>query len=127
MKTFLIKLLYHTYPQEFQDCMVEDMIGRIPKDVREPSVAFLSKGKDILTRYFLFQSYSLQRKAVSDLANSERYQGMLVFMKFLLSLLETAPTQPKAGLTVEEEKPDPLSSVVEFQKGMKELKNKKTP
>jgi hypothetical protein len=109
----------------FQDFMVEDLIGQIPKDVREPSVAFLAKGRETLTRYFLYQSYSIQRRAVADINNAERFHGMLVFMKFLLALMEGGPSGVTIDPIIEEPKEDPAAKVAEFAKGMKELKAKK--
>jgi hypothetical protein len=120
-----LKALYLRYPKTFQDFMVEDLIGRIPKDVREPSVAFLAKGKDVLTRYFLFQSYSIQRRAVADIANAERFHGMLVFMKFLLALMEGAQVrEPMDSILTEEVKEDPLEKVKVFAEGMAAIKKK---
>jgi hypothetical protein len=103
----------------FQDFLVEDLIGQIPKDVREPSVAFLAKGRDTLTRYFLYQAYAIQRRAVADIGNAERFHGMLVFMKFLLSLIEgTATPEPMIMSSTEEKKENPLDKVEEFSRGM---------
>ena len=105
----------------FQDFMVEDFIGQIPKDIREPSIVFLSKGKETLTRYFLYQAYTIQRRAVADIPNAERFQGMLVFMKILLSSLETSTPRETVELNIpEEKKEDPLVKVDTFTKGMKE-------
>lgn len=126
MKNHLLKLIYLRYPKFFQDFMVEDMIGQIPKDVREPSVAFLARSRDTLTRFFLFQSYSIQRRAVADIGNAERFHGMLVYMKFLISLMESAPTtKTEEKMVVEEDKEDPLAGVTAFLDGMRAKKVKK--
>lgn len=125
MKRTFLRYLYARYPKMFQDFMVEDLIGQIPKDVREPSVAFLAKGRETLTRYFLYQSYSIQRRAVADINNAERFHGMLVFMKFLLALMEGGPSGVTIDPIIEEPKEDPAAKVAEFAKGMKELKAKK--
>jgi hypothetical protein len=62
MKRTFLKWLYLTNPRIFQDFMVEDLIGQIPKDIREPAVGFLSRGKDVMTRYLLYQAYIIQRR-----------------------------------------------------------------
>jgi len=119
MKRAFLKFLYLRNTRMFQDFLVEDLIGQIPKDVREPSVAFLAKGKDVLTRYFLFQSYAIQRRAIADIANAERFHGMLVFMKFLLSLVEgSSVREPMVTVGEAEAKEDPLEKVKVFTEGM---------
>ncbi len=121
MKRAFLKFLYLSNPKLFADFMVEDLIGQIPKDVREPSVAFLAKGKDVLTRYFLFQAYILQRRSVADIDNAQRFHGMLVFIKFMMSLLEGAQTREPLPSFTEEEKKNPLEAVDKFTVGMREL------
>lgn len=126
MKQALLKFLYLRYTKVFQDFMVEDLIGQIPKDIREPSIAFLGKGRDVLTRYYLYQAYIIQRRAVADIANAERFHGMLVIIKFFMALAEGSQVREITETPVEEEKKeDPIDMLSEFMSGMKERRIKK--
>lgn len=121
MRRAFLKWLYLTNSNAFHELLVEDLIGQIPKDVREPSVAFLGKGRDILTRYLMYQAYVIQRRSVSDLENTQSFHGMLVFIKFLMSLVGDAqPAKTLDGTPfVEEKKPDETEGLAAFASGMK--------
>lgn len=120
MKRYLLKLIYLSYPKLFQDFLVEDLIGLVPKQIQEPSVAFLAKGKETLTKYFLYQAYIIQRRAIADVGNAERFHGMLVVMKFMLSLLETAQPREAFRSLIEDKREDPVDKIDQFTKGMKD-------
>lgn len=126
MKRAFLKYLYLANPTLFHEFMVEDLIGQVPKDIREPSVAFLAKGKDVLTRYFLYQAYIIQRRAVSDVDNAKSFHGMLVFIKFMMNLMADAqPRETIESAFVEEDKSDPLEGLNRFAEGMKKRTIKK--
>lgn len=118
----LLRAIYRRYPHVFQDFLVEDLVGNIPKDVVEPSVAFLGRGKDVLTRFFLFQAYFVQRRSVSDVSNADRYHGMLIFIKYMLAIIsENQPRETfESVMPQADTEKDPLIGVTAFAHGFKE-------
>ena len=126
MKDSLLRFFFKRYKHDFEDLFVEEMVGAIPKDIREPSVTFLANGKEVLTRFFLFQSYVLQRRAVSDIEGVERYHGMLVMLKYLMLLISESDVRtPEKATSPEKVKTDVTIGVEEFLTGMKSLTKEK--
>src|SRR5574343_1261199 len=90
----LISYFYKLYPKLFYEAVCEDFLGSIPKPVRDNALAVFEERKDTMTKYFLWQSYIIQRKAVNDLRKADFYLGMLTNIKMYLTLLdaEKAPS-----------------------------------
>lgn len=109
-----LKFLYNRYETKFQDFLVESMVGYIPKDVHEPTVEFLKNGSEKLEKWLMFQSYQINRRAMTDFKNTERYQGMLVNIKTFL-LISAAKKQVRITKDKEVKKEkDPLEGVQKF-------------
>lgn len=115
----ILKFLYNKYEKQFQDFFVESLIGYIPKDVNEPAIDFLKQGSERLEKWLLYQSYYLNRKAINDLKNAERYQGMLLNIKFLLIVSAQKRKQKQYVKEEKKESIDPMKGVETFLKGEK--------
>ena len=114
MLNSILRFIYKRYETKFQDFMVESLVGYIPKDVHEPTVEFLKQGSEKLEKWLLFQSYQINRRAITDFKNTERYQGMLVNIKTFL-LISAAKQQKEIPKEKEREKEeDPLVGVEKF-------------
>lgn len=85
MKEKILKFIYQRHKRLFYDFFVEEFISEVPKDISEPAMEWLGKGRDKLEKWILFQAHYLQRRIISDPKQIDFYQGMLAFMRILLS------------------------------------------
>ena len=89
--------------------MSEDIVLAVPRQIREPAMGWLGKGRDKLEKWFYFQVTLLQRKAVREPESAAMYQGMMLMLKLLLfHTTQGAFEEPPRvmGAEDEEEKPD---------------------
>lgn len=125
MKRAILRLIYLSFRREFEDLLVEDLIGIIPSDVREPAISFLRSGKKQLTRWLMFNAYHLQRRSVTDKRNAEQFHGMLIFTKFLMSMVNDGASdamEAEPVFSVPEQKKDPSAGLSDFMEGFKSKK-----
>lgn len=88
----MLKIIYKLYKHRFNELMVEDMFGSIPKDLQEPALDFLANGKEKLEKFFLIQAYTIQRRMARDHKNSDVYVGMLIIIKAFTAILANRKT-----------------------------------
>jgi len=119
----IIKLLYRRYPKVFYECVVSDFLGTIPKAVTDNALGVFEERREKLQKWFLYQSFVIQRKAVSDIRKADFYLGMLTNIKMYLTLIENNEFQkPKEEVKKVVEKPDnskEISAVEKFRKSFK--------
>lgn len=121
----MLRLIYKIYRNKLLDLMVEDFYKDIPKDLMEPSIDFLAKGREKLEKFFLIQSYLIQRRSVSDIKNVQLYQGMLIVIKSLLVAISKGKKEEYATIETKKEV-NPLDGVSEFlKKGIEFISTKK--
>lgn len=80
--------LYDRNPAFFQNRLVDDFTGYMPKDVREPALNIFRDNSDAIQRWCLWMSNYFNRKLMSD-RGSEKLHGMLIMVKALYSMAET--------------------------------------
>ena len=94
MKSRILRAIYFKYRSYFYDFFVDEFMGDIPKDVKEPAMTFLSQGKERLEKWSLFQARVLQTRLVRDPALINTYSGMLLMLKLLLVHTEAPSRKP---------------------------------
>lgn len=119
----LISYLYKLYPRIFHELVVQDLVGQIPKPIHDNAIAVFEERRDSLVKWFLYQSYLLQRRAVADVKKADFYLGMLTNIKVYLTLLDSGGVKPKEK-EVKKITPKPdisgeIASVEKFRKGLK--------
>ncbi len=117
----------------FESLLIKDFIGNIPKEVNEPNIALMKENSEMFQRWVLWQSYYVNRKAIHDQPNLQKYDGMMIYLKVLHLIAETSK---KKGVVVHKqdttEKETPwletaLEGVTNFNEGIKKYeKNKNT-
>jgi hypothetical protein len=120
----ILRFIYNRYQKIFSSFLVEDFVGQIPKSVRDNALAVFEERKDSLTKYFLWQSFIIQRKAVNDLRKADFYLGMLTNIKMYLTILdaEKVPVVKEKESKKITPRPDisnELNAVEKFKKGLK--------
>jgi hypothetical protein len=121
----MLKWLYQKNKQKFWDFMVADFYADIPDNIREPAIDFLSNARPTLERFWSIQAYNIQRRSISDAKNAQIYQGFLLCIRTLLSVVSKGKTGAREEMAIEgEKKKDPLKSVEEFIKLGKTLNKK---
>lgn len=122
----LLKFIYNKFPTHFQEFMVEEFIGQIPEKVQDEAIDFLIQGRVKLEKWIFFNAYHLQRRAVGDLENAQLYQGMMIFLKVILSVTSRKiPRQERITVDIPKEiGPTALEQVDSFVTDMNELRKK---
>lgn len=124
----MFKIIYKIFRKRFIEEFIRETYADIPKDILEPSIEFMAKGRNKLEAFFRIHGYNTQRRALHDSKNAQLYQGMLIETKALLSLVMTGSHEPNEVVRKEkkkEESPDVMVSISEFKKNAKEYINKK--
>lgn len=114
----------------FEDLLVKDFIGKIPKEVNEPVLKFFSDQSEMVQRWVLWQSHYLNRRALHDIARIPHYDGMMVYLKVLFSIAERGKKGPVENPRPEkpvqqEERPlveKELEVLENFKRGFKNAK-----
>ncbi len=88
----MLKIIYKLFKHRFNELMVEDMFGSIPKDLQEPALDFLANGKEKLEKFFLIQTYTIQRRMARDHKHADVYVGMLIIIKAFIAALSNRKT-----------------------------------
>lgn len=109
LKTIL-KLLYVRYKDTFMDFVVSDFILETPLDVQEPAMTFLAGGRVKMEKWVFSQSHFLQRRGINDIANAQLYQGALLYLKILYTLVNQH--KPMVGM-IETSEPRAMREKVE--------------
>lgn len=121
-----IRFLYRRYPKVFYECVSEDFLGSIPKRINENALAVFEERRETLQKWFLYQSFIIQRKAVSDIRRADFYLGMLTNIKMYLTLIESDEVKvPKQVIPKKQPREDiskEIGAVEAFRKGLKKDK-----
>lgn len=124
MKEKYLRFLYRRFRTFFYGFFVEEFLGDVPKDLKEPAMTFLSEGKERLERWALFQAHVLQTRIVRDPELIREYQGMMLMLKLLLVHVE-APKRNNAPPPNVSESVDHSKDVDTALKGLRELSTPK--
>jgi hypothetical protein len=111
----ILRYIYTRNEKLFNDFLVESIVGKIPKDINEPSIDFIKNGGEKLERWIMYQVYYLNRRMVADPKGAERYQGMLTNLKFFLVLASTRKKEVKTSIEEKKEVADPMVGVEKFK------------
>ena len=123
-----LRTLYTDNTHEFEKLFLESYIGNIPKDVREPSIAFLAQGREKMEKWGMYMAYALQCKIETDPDKIQFNQGMLTMLKLIMVHVkqptrtvtrETADGTPIIAV------PDPMIAVNEALTGLYTLQKSK--
>lgn len=129
-----ITKIYQDNKSLFEELLVQDFIGHIPKEINEPALRALSHDPESLEKWLLWHSYYVNRKVVRDPERIQFYDGIMVYLKVFLTIARTNKTVSKMENTVSRETSsmntlkwvdEALSGVKAFKKGY-ENKNSKT-
>jgi len=116
----MFNLLYKIYKEKFYDKLVEEYIGCVPSDVREPALEFLADRKVLFEKFLSIQAYHIQKARILSKKSSEFYDGALMIIRALLAAVSRKVTErtpvsvSKVDENVETEKQ--LASINEFLK-----------
>lgn len=126
MKNFILRLIYDKYRPYFYNFLVEDTVGSIPKEVSEPSMAFLANGKDKINRWGYYWISMIQARIVVDKTEIEVQQGMILAIKIFMNLVsrQQKPRVEEKG-KVEEEKKDLQSELDESIRAIQQHRDDK--
>ena len=124
MKNRLLKAIYLRYKSYFYRFFCDEFFDEIPTSVVEPSMKFLSEGKDRLEKWGLWQARLLQSRMVDDPDKIKTYEGMMLMVKLLLLHTEAPTKRPTAPIGGGEPKRDDIKEAAE---AVKELKKLSTP
>lgn len=113
MKQKFLKWIYLKYRSYFYNFLTEEFLEDIPKSVREPSMKFLSQGRDKLEKWALYQAHFLQTRMVMDVDKIKTYEGMMLMLKLLLVHVKQAPSVVAVVGEPEEKVNDPIQEVEE--------------
>lgn len=125
-----LREIYNAHKSEFESFLVEDFTGYIPKEISEPTLKIFKEHGESFQKWILWQSYYINKKALNDIPNLQKYNGMMVYFKVLHYLAETQ----KSGVVkptetvVEKETPwvEKAISGVEEAKSIYAKNNKRT-
>ncbi len=118
MKEKFLRYVYKKYKKELEEMFIESYYGFIPSSVREPSLDFMASARTVLESFFSIQAYNIQKRAIQDSNNTDKYNGMLIHIRSLLAAIQRGKLH-KEEFTVPEKVEDPLSTVNEFTENLK--------
>jgi len=120
MKNLLVKFVFNHYRDDIYDCIVQEFIGSIPADVKEPALEFLKDRRVLFEKFLSIQAYNIQRARIYAKKSQEFYDGCLVIIRAFLAAVSKTKTPidtivaPKENTVDQTEKA--LSSISEFRK-----------
>lgn len=104
--------------------LIEEYFGYVPDDVKEPAINFLAQNRVVLEKFFSIQAYQMMKRARNDEKNTERYMGVLIHIRSLLSAIQKGRIV-KEEVTVADPEENPLEKVKAFLEGFKSKSEKK--
>ena len=127
-----LEKLYNENKEFFQELLVKEFTGFIPKDVNEPVLKFFSDSAQMIQKWVLWQSWYVNRKSIHDPLKLPRYEGMMVYLAVLhkMASVSTNIVYPDTPPSPEKEKEAPLvekelEALKNFKQGFDELQNNK--
>ena len=112
---------YENNPKLFWEIMTQDMIGKMPKTLKDPADEFLKTAGPKWESWLLYQSWKIQRRAATEPKHHDSFLGMIAFVGWLLHMATKSAIAPKKEASRPEapkEKVDPTIGVQEFIIGM---------
>lgn len=119
MKRFILRFVYERNRKFFQDIFVEDLLLSIPDKISRPAIDILAARREAVKKWLFFEANSIYRRPITDFANSERRNGMLMLIQALLYAIGSREK------TVSEEHPtvgETVAPPVDWQKNIEEFK-----
>lgn len=113
------RFLYERYKQDFIGYLVQDYLHEIPDDISDPAIKVMEEQGRKLRKLFLFMASQLHHRMLTDRKNSAMYEGMLVNLKILDSLIGKIPDPVRSAAPVAAKKnpiKDALDGITEFTK-----------
>lgn len=83
-----IESLYDKHREKFEQLLVRDFVGFIPKDVNEPALKIFEDHAESFQKWILWQSYYINRKALHDPLHIPKYDGMMIYLKVMHLMAE---------------------------------------
>lgn len=94
MKT-LLKFIFRLYRRDILDLAVAEFFHDIPTDIREPAITLMAEHRMKLDKLFLYQAFLLQRRIATSPKQVDLLFGMLLQVKLMRHVLETARSSAK--------------------------------
>lgn len=88
----LIKV-YEDNQTFFENLLVSNFTGFIPKDISEPTLKIFEDHAELLQRWILWQSFTINKRALRDKENLEKYDGMMIYLKVLFLMAQANKKQ----------------------------------
>lgn len=120
MKNLLVKFVFNHYRDDIYDCIVQEFIGSIPADVKEPALEFLKDRRVLFEKFLSIQAYNIQRARIYAKKSQEFYDGCLVIIRAFLAAVSKTKTQidtvvvPKVD--TQNDTKNAFDSIAEFRK-----------
>lgn len=122
MKRIIIKVIYKLFEKDFDNVIVEKFFGEIPNSLLQPSIDFLSQGKNKLEPFLSIEAYSLKNRAIFDPKNTQFYEGALMIIKALLVVVRKKHTKVEDTKPIDTEKEKTfMEKIEEFKKAGKDF------
>lgn len=118
--------LYNENKDFFQEMLVREFVGYVPKEINEPVLKFYADHAPMIQKWLLWQSHFINRKAMHDPLKLPRYEGMMVVYTVLFKLASASTNIiPSEKPPVKENEPDQpliekeLETLAGFKEGFK--------
>lgn len=128
-----LEKLYSDNKDVFQELMVKEFVGYIPKEINEPTLKFFSDNAGMIQKWVLWQSWYVNRKSIHDPLRLARYEGMMVYLAVLHKLANASagipipdavpPKTPEPEMPMVEKE---LSALNDFRNGFKKSEDTET-
>lgn len=97
---FLFKLL----EKRFEEYQLDEFVYSLPDTVTDPALRVMSDHARKFERLIVYMAYQIHRKMAADTKNTERYQGMLIGLKTLNTMVASLPKTEATSTPKPEEK-----------------------
>lgn len=99
----LLRLLFRTYKAQIIDLVIEDLYEQVPSKISQPAFTILAEQQTKITKWLLWQAFTLQRRMVNNPKEAALIMGMLLQIKVTLHMVI-------GGSTIDEIAPDTVSA-----------------
>lgn len=124
-----LEKLYNENKEFFQEMLIKEFVGYVPREVDEPVLKFFSDHAPMIQKWLLWQSWYINRKAMHDPIKLMRYDGMMVVYAVLYKMVSVStniiPSEKPPEKQSEPEIPlidKELDALQNFKSGFKEKK-----
>lgn len=88
MKDKSLTQVYRENKEFFNEIIVEDFVGYIPKSTKEPVLKIFAEYAEPFQQWLLWQSHLINKKSLHDIKNVARYDGMMIYLKILYTIAD---------------------------------------